>query len=159
MSRSVFRRGFAGWLSGLAVGLTLLAFAVPAQAQFDSGQINGFVRDPQGAVVPGATVRVVHEATQQVRTYVTDTSGYYVAPLLPSGLYEVSVELTGFKKFVKTQIKVDASAKVSTDAVLTTGGVEETVTVVGEATPLQTNTGQVSKTIESKQIQDLMLNG
>src|SRR6185503_15665364 len=86
----------------------LLALAAPAHAQFDSGQIGGFVRDSQGAAIPGATVRIVNEETRKERTYTTDTSGYYVAPLLPPGKYQVSAELTGFRKFSKTGVTVDA---------------------------------------------------
>ena len=144
------------WLACL-VAVALVALAVPAQAQFDSGQINGFVRDSQGAAVPGATVRIINEGTKLEKTYTTDTSGYFIAPTLQPGKYQVLVELTGFRKFSKTGITVDSGAKIGADAVLSPGGQEETVTVVAEATPLQTNTGQVAKTIESKQIQDLSL--
>ncbi|HEY8148829.1 MAG TPA: carboxypeptidase regulatory-like domain-containing protein [Vicinamibacteria bacterium] len=146
------------WLACL-VTLALIALAVPAYAQFDSGQISGFVRDSQGAAVPGATVTVTDESTKRARTYTTDTSGYFTAPALPPGKYQVMVELTGFRKFVKTGVTLDAAAKVTADAVLNPGGLEETVTIVAEATPLQSNTGQVAKTIESKQIQDIALNG
>jgi hypothetical protein len=146
------------WLACL-VAVALIALAVPAYAQFDSGQISGFVRDSQGAAVPGATVTVTDESTKRARTYTTDASGYYVAPTLPPGKYQVTVELSGFRKFVKTGVILDAASRIATDAVLTPGGMEETVTIVAEATPLQTNTGQVAKTIDSKQIQDLMLNG
>src|SRR6185436_15868465 len=111
------------WLACL-VAMALLALAAPAHAQFDSGQISGFVRDSQGAAVPGATVRIVDEGTGRERTYTTDTSGYYVAPLLPPGKYQVAVELTGFRKFAKTGVTVDAAAKIATDAVLTPGGLE-----------------------------------
>jgi hypothetical protein len=139
--------------------LTLLTLAAPAYAQFDTGQISGFVKDAQGAVVPGATVRVVQGGTKLEKNYVTDNSGYFVAPLLSPGVYEVTVELTGFKKFVKTDVKLDAGAKVQVDATLATGALEEVITVMAESTPLQSNTGQVAKTIERKQIEDLMLNG
>jgi hypothetical protein len=109
--------------------------------------------------VPGATVRVVNGGTKLEKTYVTDSSGYYVAPLLPPGVYEVTVELTGFKKFVKTDVKVDSGAKVQVDSALATGALEEVITVVAESTPLQGSTGQIAKTIEARQIQDLMING
>ncbi len=140
--------------------LALLSlFAQPAAAQFDSAQMSGFVRDDQRQVVPGAAVRIMNEATKLERGYTSDATGYYVATALPPGLYQLTVELPGFKKFVATGIRLDAAAKVGKDAVLTTGGIEETVTVTAESVTLQTNTGQMAKTIESKQIQDLMLNG
>jgi Carboxypeptidase regulatory-like domain len=146
------------WLACL-VAVALVALAVPAHAQFESGQISGFVRDSQGAAVPGATVSITDEATKRARTYTTDASGYYTAPALPPGKYQVAVELAGFRKYVKTGITLDAAAKATADAVLSPGGLEESVTIVAEATPIQGNTGQVAKTIESKQIQDLMING
>jgi len=139
--------------------LALCALAPPVLAQFDSGQLSGFVRDPQGGFVPGATVKVINDSTKAERSYTSDNSGYFVAPALPPGAYRVEIQLAGFRKYVKTGVKLDAAAKVQVDAVLVPGGVDEEVTVVAESTPLQTNTGQVSKTIETKQIQDLMLNG
>ncbi|HEY2944031.1 MAG TPA: carboxypeptidase regulatory-like domain-containing protein, partial [Vicinamibacteria bacterium] len=141
----------------LTLGLVLLA--LPALAQFDRGQVSGFVRDEQGGVVPGATIKVTNQQTRVEHNYTTDNTGFYIAPALLPGVYDVSVELSGFKKFVKTGVKVDANSKLQVDATLSAGGMQEAVTVVGEATPLQANTGQVSRTIEAKQIQDLMLNG
>jgi hypothetical protein len=142
-----------------ALTFVLVLLALPALAQFDRGQIGGFVRDEQGGVVPGAAVKVTNEQTRVERAYTSDHSGYYVAPALTPGVYEVAVELSGFKKFVKTGVKVDTASNVQVDATLSAGGIQELVTVVGESTPLQTNTGQVTKTIEARQIQDLMLNG
>jgi hypothetical protein len=139
--------------------MVLTALASSAFAQFDTGQVSGTVKDSQGAAVPGATVRVVNESTRLERSYTSDHSGYYVAPLLPPGRYQVVAELAGFRKFVKTGVTLDSGAKVSADLVLSPGGVEEEVTVMAAATPLQSNTGQIAKTIESRQIQDLMLNG
>jgi hypothetical protein len=141
----------------LTLGLVLLA--LPALAQFDRGQVSGFVRDEQGGVVPGATVKVTNQQTRLEHSYTTDNSGYYIAPALLPGVYEVAVELSGFKKSVTTGVKVDATSKVQVDATLAAGGMQEAVTVVGEATPLQTSTAQVSKTIEAKAITELMLNG
>src|SRR5262245_2846254 len=84
--------------ASLAVAALLLAG--PVQAQFDTGQLSGVVRDAQGGVVPGAAVRIIHEQTRLERNIVTDASGYYVAPALPLGRYQVEVEIPGFRKFV-----------------------------------------------------------
>ena len=81
------------FLSALALAALV---AGPALAQSDRGQISGFVIDQTGAVVPGATVTVTHTQTQQVRTTVTDTTGYYAFPALTPGTYDLSVELEGF---------------------------------------------------------------
>ena len=154
---STFPRANIRWL---AVALALIALASPAYAQFDT---RADQRRRQGLAGRGHPRR--HRARDQrehaTRAHATRpiSSGYYVAPLLPPGKYQVAGELSGFRKYVKTGITVDSGAKVSADVVLSPGGIEEAITVVAEATPLQSNTGTVAKTIESKQIQDLMLNG
>src|SRR6185503_7967358 len=63
------------------------------------------------------------------------------------------------KKAVRNGVVVDVASNVQVDATLTAGGIEEAIEVSGSATPLQTNTGQVAKTIEAKQITELMING
>ncbi len=141
------------------VSLLLLIIAAPAGAQIDRAQVAGFVKDQQGGVIPGATVTVVNVATKVERTFTTDAQGYYIAVSLLPGVYDVSVELQGFKRYSQTGMKLDASAKVALDVVLETGLVTETVTVVAEATPIQADTAQVGRLIEARQIQDLMLNG
>src|SRR5574341_1945678 len=114
--------------------LTLVAlFGAPAAAQFDSAQMSGFVRDAQGQMVPGASVRILNESTKLERSYLSDGTGYFIATALPPGRYQLTVELAGFKKFVETNIRLDAAAKVGRDVVLSTGGIEETVTVVAES--------------------------
>ena len=86
---SAFRSG----LLGLAVGAGLMAPYAFAQAV--SGTILGDVRDATGAVVPGATVSLVHTGTGFTRTLATDAKGEYTAPSLPTGTYSVSAELDG----------------------------------------------------------------
>jgi Carboxypeptidase regulatory-like domain len=141
-----------------ALAVASLITAVPAAAQFDRGQIVGFVKDESGAVVPGATVTVTNEQTQLARTTVTDGSGYYVFTALNPGAYDVDVELTGFSKWTQTGVRLDAAAKVSLDATLKTGALNESITVLARSTPLQFDT-QNRKTIESKDIENMALNG
>ena len=96
-------------------GVTMLV------AQFDSGQISGFVRDPSGAVVPGATVVTTNAGTKEPHRTTANADGYYVFPQLLVGTYSISVEAPGFKRYVKTGIVVNAEAKVSSDVELTVG--------------------------------------
>jgi hypothetical protein len=132
--------------------------AAPAAAQFDRAQISGVVKDSTGGVVPGATVTATNQQTKVPATVVSDSSGYYVFPNLQPGIYEFSVELQGFKKFQRTNVRLDAAGKLTIDATLETGALTETVTVAADSTPLQSDTA-VRKTIETKDIQDLALNG
>jgi hypothetical protein len=137
----------------------LLLIAAPLYAQFDRGQISGFVKDPAGLFVPGATVTVLNEATNRSRSITTENNGFYLVPGLDVGYYTVSVELTGFKKYVKEKIKVDANAKVSLDIDLEIGAQSETVTVTAAAAELQKDTAALGRIIDSGQIDNLVVFG
>ena len=95
------------WCAVLAC--TLLV-ATPAAAQFDSGQIAGFVRDSTNAALPGATATARNERNGDQRVTVANGSGYYVFPDLPVGSYTVTVELQGFKKFIQTEVRLSSAA-------------------------------------------------
>src|SRR5262245_326409 len=84
-------------LIACAVGICLAVFAPgEARAQSATGSIEGTVVDQTGALMPGVTVTAEHSATRTTRTVVTDENGVFRIPLLPVGVYNVSVELAGF---------------------------------------------------------------
>jgi hypothetical protein len=144
---------------GLLTALVLVALAAtPALAQLDRGQIAGFVKDESGAVVPGATVTVTSTQTGFTRTTVTDANGYYVFPAMTPGMYDVSAELQGFKKWNQVGLTLDAASSITVDVTLQTGTVAETVTVTAEATPLQTDVA-LRKTVEAKDIEMMSFSG
>jgi len=128
-------------------------------AQFNRGQISGFVKDPSGLNVPGATVTVTNEGTKLTVTAVTENNGFYILPNLDVAYYTVTVELTGFKKYVKEKMKVDANAKVSNDVTLEIGGQNETVTVSAAAAELQKDTAALGRIVDSGQIDNLVVFG
>src|SRR5947207_9862168 len=142
-----------------ALLVIVAAFSTSAYAQFDSGQITGFVRDPQQGALPGTTVTATNEATSNARTTVTNASGFYVFPEVPVGTYTISFELSGFKKLVRSGIRLTAASQIGVDADLELGSLEETVTVTAGQSFVQTTTAQVARTIETRQIQELTLNG
>ncbi len=128
-------------------------------AQFDSGQIGGYVRDASEAIVSGAAVVVSNEGTGERRQTTTNANGFYVFPNLPVGTYSVSAEISGFKKTVQSGITLDSAAKLNIDLALTVGQVTETVEVKGTATLVQTESAQVGRVVYDKQIQNMTLNG
>ena len=128
-------------------------------AQLDRGQISGFVKDPAGAVVVNATVVVRNESTLQETRVTTNESGYFQAPNLIAGLYTVEVEAPGFKKADVEHVKLDAASSATVNPVLAMGTLTESVSIVANATPLQTDSAQVGRVVETKQIEDLTLNG
>lgn len=81
----------------------LLLIAVCAFAQSDNSSISGIVKDPTGAVVANAKVTVKNEGTAFERQTTSNDSGFYTVTNIQPGFYEVKVEATGFKAFVKTR--------------------------------------------------------
>ncbi len=141
--------------------LVLLAMLVGvlAFAQSDLGSISGFVKDPSQATVPNAKVTVKSQSGLVERTTITNEAGYYIVTNIPPGMYTVSVEATGFKKFESSQNKLDPSAVLSVDANLAIGAASETVEVSAAATTLQTESASVQADVTRQQIDALELNG
>ena len=138
--------------------LCVLLLAPPAAAQFDRATISGVVKDQSGGVVPGATVTVTSLQTQQAEVAVTDATGYFTMTTLRAGRYDVSAELEGFKKASRSGVVLDAGATVGVEFTLEPGSLSETVTVVAEATPMQTNV-TIRRTVEAKDIELLSFSG
>src|SRR5437870_821953 len=101
MSASVARRiVFPIQLFFISVVVTLCANVALGQAQSNAADLNGYVRDQQGAVVTNATVTARNPATNVMRAAATNDSGLYQILNLTPGDYEVTVEATNFKKAV-----------------------------------------------------------
>ncbi|MEO6727166.1 MAG: carboxypeptidase-like regulatory domain-containing protein, partial [Blastocatellia bacterium] len=150
--RSIVTSSFALLLC-LGLGNSVLAQTI-------TGRISGTVTDSAGASVPGVTIIIVNEATQQTRNAMTDSNGFYVATNLPVGNYTVSVEHQGFKKSKKTGYNLVADGRLSVDFALEAGAVTETVEIVASAgETVNSVSGEVSRTIDQSQVQELALNG
>src|SRR5216684_4949043 len=88
--------------SWLFLAVSLVALAGSAMAQTTNGTISGHVSDAQGLALPGVTVNGSSPNLQGIRTVTTSANGDYVLTLLPSGMYTVSFELSGFEKLQRT---------------------------------------------------------
>ena len=146
---------FAGFLSVLLL-LAGTAFSQTGQ----SGAISGSVKDAQGAVVPGATVTITNDATQQVERTVAPTSdGLFSATLLPPGDYTVTIKApsnANFKVFTaKVAVRLNETARV--DAKLEVGGVNEVVEVTAAAAVINTESAVTGTPIDSATLQALPL--
>src|SRR5215472_11086722 len=104
----------------LVVVLCLLA-AMSAFGQTDRGTITGTVSDASGAVIPGASVTAKNTETGLVYTAGSSETGNYTLPQLPTGTYEVTVDLPGFKKFVSPGVTLSATQVARIDAKLEVG--------------------------------------
>src|SRR5438270_11203703 len=81
----------------------------------DTASLFGTITDAQAAVVPGARVTITNTATGLSRNTATDSSGGFVFPLLPVGSYNLSVEQTGFRKYARRNILLQANEYVGVD--------------------------------------------
>ncbi len=127
-------------------------------AQSDFGTISGYVKDPSGATVPKAMVTVSNQSGLQ-RQATTDASGFYAIPNLPPGYYTMTATAAGFQKYVSQQNKLDPSARLAINAVLTVGATTQTVQVTAQVATLQTQSAAVQKLVTRQQIDSLELNG
>lgn len=146
------RRAFA------SIALTLLS-ASTLGAQVTTGTILGTVRDHTGAVVAGAVVVVTETNKGTSQNYQTDEMGGYNAPFLVPGTYSVSVEQQGFKKEVRTGIVVQVDQKARIDFTLSVGAVTETISVVGAAPLIKSDSSELGEVITEQSIREMPLNG
>jgi hypothetical protein len=146
---------------GLQVVVVLIgALFFVANAQVTTvGSISGTVRDEKGAVVPKAEVTIQGEGNGTSRTVTADDNGFYLATSVPVGRYTVSTAPGGFKKSVASGIDLHVSENRVVNLDVQVGQVSETVTIISNAAPVETRSGDVSSLIGEKQVTELPLNG
>ena len=120
-----------------------------------TGSLTGTITDPTGAVVPGASVVVKSSGTGQEFTAKTNDEGVFTIPVLASGLYTATISVKGFKQSKVTDIKIDAGKPSSFNVAMEVGSQDQTVTIVGSAELLQTQTATVGTTLTGRQITDI----
>ena len=142
-----------------ALALSVGVVAALAQADATTANLSGFVRDPTGAVVPGATVTARNPATNDVRTGVTNDEGFYQLTKVPPGTYEVSVEAKNFKKAVVPSVTLTVGQRADLDVALEVGQITDVVTVTGANTEVvETSRTAVSMTVDQQRINNLPVN-
>jgi outer membrane receptor protein involved in Fe transport len=147
---------------GRAVVLVLMLGCLSAPAllaQTSYATINGTVRDPSGAVVPGAQVTLANADTGVKVTRETNASGFYVFVNVPPGNYTLSVQAQGFSTAETPVFPVRVNDTQTHDVTLTVGAVAETVEVRAEAALLQQSTSELGTVIGEEAVRDLPLNG
>ncbi|HWF89698.1 MAG TPA: carboxypeptidase-like regulatory domain-containing protein, partial [Pyrinomonadaceae bacterium] len=136
------------------VAALLTLFVSPVLAQ-TSGSISGEVKDEKQAVVTNATVTVRNVKTNETRTTSTDGDGRYRFTGMRVGDYEVTVESTGFAKYVQSGISLVLNQAATVDVSLKTGGVTEVVNVVENASILNTTTTEVGTRFDNRRLAEL----
>ena len=145
----------SGVAAAFALLLVLSVCASVAIAQAVYGSIAGTVLDPSGAALPGVTVTITSVDRKTADTVVTNDAGQYVKDRLLPGKYEVTVELSGFKRAVFPDIQVNVDSQSALDVKLQVGDVSEAITVTGFTPLLKTDRADVSTNFDTKQITEL----
>ncbi|NDQ55442.1 MAG: TonB-dependent receptor [Acidipila sp.] len=150
------------WFACFAIFSVLLcALLLPAyvSAQVAGAALSGTVSDKSGAVIPKAQVAIKHSATGITRELPTNADGYYTAPNLQPGTYEVTVSATGFNTEVRPGVLLNVGTEQTLNFSMQVGNVSETVQVNTEAPAIQVTSSDISATVNSTTVRELPLNG
>ena len=141
-----------GSLAPRAVAMTMFG-------QGDRGTITGTVSDPQGAVVASAPIEARHLETGAVFQAASSATGNYTLSQLPVGTYALTVTVPGFKKYVRSNIAIEAAQTARIDVVLVLGAASESVTITDTAPLLKTESGELSQNVSTDQLDNLPMLG
>ncbi|PYS61458.1 MAG: hypothetical protein DMF76_10940 [Acidobacteria bacterium] len=139
--------------------LLTLVSAVALQAQTATGEVNGTVTDPNGAAVPGATVKLINQATKGETEATTNQSGYFTFVNLKPASYTLMVETKGFKKSLTNAFALGVSETVTQNVSLSVGEMSEVVEVAAGSELVQSSSSELGSVINERTVEDLPLNG
>src|SRR5262245_17115378 len=136
--------------SAMAIAFALLA--VSASAQIGQGTLTGVVTDPQGGVLPGVTVTATSASLLGTRTTVTEVDGRYRMPQLPSGVYKLRFDLSGFSPLERDNVQVVLGQTIAVDTQLKVASLTETVTVSAESPIVDVTTTRVGTSLKGEEL-------
>lgn len=139
--------------------MLLIFFSYPTLAQVAGGTLAGTVTDPNGAGIASAEVVIKNLATGVEKTVTTNTGGFYTAPNLISGSYQVKVSAQGFNSVTKTGITMTVGARQTFDVTLRVGTLSSKVEVSAEVPSVQATSSEISATVTANTVRELPLNG
>src|SRR5437773_757896 len=133
--------------------------AAMSQAQSNAADLQGVVRDPNGAVVANASVTARNTATNSSREATTNDEGFYKIVSLPPGEYEVTVKAPNYKTAVVSSVKITVGQTANQDIPLEVGDVTATVTVTSVSPNIvETTATSVNSTVDQQRIENLPIN-
>ncbi len=137
------------------IALTVLLFAVTLTAQVRTGNIYGTVTDAEGNILPGVSVTLRGPQMAPIST-VTGSTGIYRFPSISPGTqFEITAELTGFKKAIKTGVIVQVGGNVQIDLQMEVGTLEEQVTVIAVSPIIETKKTTYGQNVDKETLQSL----
>src|SRR3954451_17105912 len=124
-----------------------------------AGRISGFIRDPSGANIAGASVTAVSDEQQLTRTVQSDNTGFFNLLAMPPGVYTVTVESAGFERSSQSGVRLALGESLRLDLQLGLAGVASQVNVESTAALVNTTNQTLSGLVDDRRVQDLPLNG
>src|SRR5687767_3821136 len=136
----------------------LLSLASSVGAQTHRASIRGTIFDPNKAVIPNATIKLVNQGTNETRTAVSGAEGEYSVSSLAPGLYRLEVSAAHFSTFVQ-DIVLKVNQELRADASLVVAGVTHPYIDVSPPYELKKDSASIGTVIENRQIEGLPLDG
>jgi hypothetical protein len=139
--------------------IALVAATSTLWAQGPTATIQGTVIDTSGGAVAGAKIDVKNAGTGITQSVTSDAQGRYTVPQLPIGDYTVQASQAGFQTVIRQGITLSVGNEATVDFNMQVGQQQQTVTVAGEASQVETSSSTVSSLVDQTQMRELPLNG
>jgi Carboxypeptidase regulatory-like domain len=149
----IFMRRF---VLGIFLGVLLCGMV---HAQSAEASLTGRITDPNKAVIAGATITVINSGTGIHYEGLTNETGTYYVSNLPPGRYRVEVEKLGFKAVIESGVVLHVQDALEVNFEMMLGSASESVTVEGQASPIDTESSTVGTVVEQRKANELPLNG
>jgi hypothetical protein len=159
MTRQRDSKGICVFLFALVALALAMSSSVRVYAQVSGATMTGVVSDASGAVIPNAIVSIKNVATGETRALTTDSAGFYTAPNLLPGSYEITATAPGFSTAVRSGVTLTVGAQQLLNISMQVGQVSQKVEVTGEAPTVQLATSVISGTVSQTTVVELPLNG
>jgi hypothetical protein len=141
----------------MLLGVILLAMPAMLFSQAYFGTVSGTLTDQTGAVIGGVKVTLADQEKGYQFGATSDSAGRYLYRSIPPGLYSVTAEMNGFKKTIRTGVRVDVNENVTVNLSLKVAGSVQTVEVTSQNTALDAQDATTGLVIDRKFINDLPL--
>jgi Carboxypeptidase regulatory-like domain/TonB dependent receptor len=144
----------------VAICISVLVFlSVPLQAQVTGGTLSGTVTDTSGGAIPNAQLTIEHVSTGTVRHVATDSAGFYTAPNLAPGIYQVTFSAPSFTTVVESNVLLTVGDKRVLDQVMGVGQFNQSVKVAAGAETVELASSTLSGEVNGTTVRELPLNG
>jgi hypothetical protein len=147
------------WFVALVVWALTALICAPVKAQVVGATLSGSVTDTSGGVIPNAKLSIKNVATQVMRSATTDSAGFYTAPNLLPGTYQVTITAQGFQTEVRSGITLTVGTQQSLNITMQVGQITQTVEVTTETPAVELASSSIGGVVTQQTVVELPLNG